>query len=97
MELSQALVYIAAGLMLSLGAIGAAIGIGILGGRFLEGSARQPELIPVLRTQFFIVMGLTDALPVISVAMGLYLMFAGEMGIRPPAGPTFLVHHEAKA
>ncbi len=76
MELSQALVYIAAGLMLSLGAIGAAIGIGILGGRFLEGSARQPELIPVLRTQFFIVMGLTDALPVISIAMGLYLMFA---------------------
>ncbi len=76
MELSQALVFIAAGLMLSLGAIGAAIGIGILGGRFLEGSARQPELIPVLRTQFFIVMGLTDALPVISVAMGLYLMFA---------------------
>jgi len=76
MELTQALVYIAAGLMLSLGAIGAAIGIGILGGRFLEGSARQPELIPVLRTQFFIVMGLTDALPVISVAMGLYLMFA---------------------
>ena len=76
MELSQALVYIAAGLMLSLGAIGAAIGIGILGGCFLEGSARQPELIPVLRTQFFIVMGLTDALPVISVAMGLYLMFA---------------------
>ncbi|NCA89509.1 MAG: F0F1 ATP synthase subunit C [Gammaproteobacteria bacterium] len=76
MELSQALVYVAAALMLSLGAIGAAIGIGILGGRFLEGSARQPELIPVLRTQFFIVMGLTDALPVISVAMGLYLMFA---------------------
>ena len=76
MELSQALVYVAAALMLSLGAIGAAIGIGILGGRFLEGSARQPELIPVLRTQFFSVMGLTDALPVISVAMGLYLMFA---------------------
>lgn len=76
MELSQALVFVAAALMLSLGAIGAAIGIGILGGRFLEGSARQPELIPVLRTQFFIVMGLTDALPVISVAMGLYLMFA---------------------
>jgi len=74
--MEHALIYIAAGLMLSLGAIGAAIGIGILGGRFLEGSARQPELIPVLRTQFFIVMGLTDALPVISVAMGLYLMFA---------------------
>lgn len=76
MELSQAVQFIASGLMLGLGALGAAIGIGILGGRFLEGAARQPELIPMLRTQFFIVMGLTDALPVISIAMGLYLMFA---------------------
>jgi len=76
MELAQAVLYIAAGLMLGLGALGAAIGIGVLGGRFLEGAARQPELIPMLRTQFFIVMGLTDALPVISIAMGLYLMFA---------------------
>jgi len=73
---ATAILYIAAGLMLSLGALGAAVGIGVLGGRFLEGAARQPELIPVLRTQFFIVVGLTDALPVISIAMGLYLMFA---------------------
>lgn len=76
MELAVAVKFIAAGLMLGLGALGAAIGIGVLGGRFLEGAARQPELIPMLRTQFFIVMGLTDALPVISIAMGLYLMFA---------------------
>ena len=76
MELATAILFIAAGLMLGLGAFGAAVGIGVLGGRFLEGAARQPELIPMLRTQFFIVMGLTDALPVISIAMGLYLMFA---------------------
>ena len=76
MELASALLFIAAGLMLGLGALGAAVGIGVLGGRFLEGAARQPELIPMLRVQFFIVMGLTDALPVISIAMGLYLMFA---------------------
>ncbi|MCF7982888.1 MAG: F0F1 ATP synthase subunit C [Thiohalocapsa sp.] len=76
MEIAQALVIVAAGLMLGLGAIGAGVGIGVLGGRFLEGAARQPELIPMLRTQFFIVMGLTDALPVIAIAMGLYAMFA---------------------
>ena len=76
MEMAQALLIIAAAIMLGLGAVGAAVGIGVLGGRFLEGAARQPELIPMLRTQFFIVMGLTDALPVISIAMGLYLMFA---------------------
>ena len=46
-----ALQLIAAGLMLGLGAMGAAIGIGVLGGRFLEGAARQPELIPMPRPQ----------------------------------------------
>ena len=35
---------IAVSLMLGLGAVGAAIGMGILGGKFLEGVARQPEL-----------------------------------------------------
>ncbi|MGD9000076.1 MAG: F0F1 ATP synthase subunit C [Granulosicoccaceae bacterium] len=71
-----AMLYVAGGLMLGFGALGAAVGIGILGGRFLEGAARQPELIPMLRTQFFIVMGLVDALPVIAIAIGLYVLFA---------------------
>ncbi|MDY6890633.1 MAG: F0F1 ATP synthase subunit C [Pseudomonadota bacterium] len=72
----EATLYIAAALMLGLGAIGAAIGIGILGGKFLEGAARQPELVPLLRTQFFIVMGLVDAIPMIGVGLALYVMFA---------------------
>lgn len=67
---------LAAGIMMGLAAIGAAIGIGILGGKFLEGSARQPDLLPLLRTQFFIVMGLVDAIPMIGVGLGLYLLFA---------------------
>lgn len=76
MEISVALLYVAGALMLGIGAAGAAVGIGVLGGRFLEGAARQPELIPMLRTQFFIVMGLVDALPVIAIAIGLYVLFA---------------------
>lgn len=67
---------LAAAMMLGLGAIGAAIGIGILGGKFLEGAARQPELVPLLRTQFFIVMGLVDAIPMIGVGLGMYVLFA---------------------
>ncbi len=66
----------AAAVMMGLSAIGAAIGIGILGGKFLEGAARQPDLIPLLGTQFFIVMGLVDAIPMIGVGLGLYVMFA---------------------
>ena len=76
MEMGNALLYIASGLMMGLGALGAAVGIGILGGRFLEGAARQPELIPMLRTRFFIVMGLVDAVPMIAVGLAMYVMFA---------------------
>lgn len=75
MEMSQALLYLASAIMMGLGAVAAAIGIGLLGGRFLEGAARQPELVPLLRTQFFIVMGLVDALPIIAIAISLYLIF----------------------
>ena len=57
-------------------AVGASIGIGILGGKFLEGAARQPDLTSSLRTQFFIVMGLVDAIPMIATGLGLYLIFA---------------------
>ena len=74
--MEQSVIYIAAGLMMGLGAVGAAIGVGVLGGKYLEGAARQPELIPLLSTQLFIGMGLVDAVPMIAVGLGLYLMFA---------------------
>jgi F-type H+-transporting ATPase subunit c len=70
------LLYLAASLMMGLGAIGAAIGVGILGGKFMEGVARQPELLPMLRTQLFIILGLVDAVPMIAVGISLYLIFA---------------------
>jgi F-type H+-transporting ATPase subunit c len=74
--MEQALLVMAAALMMGLGAIGAAIGVGLLGSRFLEGAARQPELVPLLRTQFFVVMGLVDAVPMISVGISMYVLFA---------------------
>jgi F-type H+-transporting ATPase subunit c len=74
--MEQALLVLAAALMMGFAAIGAAIGIGLLGGRFIEAAARQPELVPMLRTQFFIVMGLTDAVPMIAVGISMYVLFA---------------------
>ena len=74
--MEASLLYIAGAMLLGLGALGAAIGIGILGARFLEGIARQPELLPMLRTQFFIVMGLVDAVPMIGVGIAFYILFA---------------------
>lgn len=73
---SGELLYVAAALMMGLGAVGAAIGVGNLGGKFLEGVARQPEMLPLLRTQLFIVLGLVDAVPMIAVGISFYIMFA---------------------
>ena len=74
---------IAVGLMLGLAAVGAAIGIGLMGGRFLEGCARQPELANSLQTKMFLLAGLIDAIPIIAVAIGLYFLFAS--GLVDPA------------
>ena len=56
------LVYVAVALIIGLGALGTAIGFGILGGKFLESAARQPELAPTLQVKMFIVAGLIDAI-----------------------------------
>ncbi|MDE2342181.1 MAG: F0F1 ATP synthase subunit C, partial [Betaproteobacteria bacterium] len=46
------------------------------GGRFLEGAARQPEMIPTLQVKMFIVAGLLDAVTMIGVGIGLFMLFA---------------------
>ena len=69
-------IYLAAGLMIGLGGLGAAIGVGVLGSKMLEGSARQPELTSMLQAKFFVVMSVVDVIPIIGLAIGLYLIFA---------------------
>ena len=69
-------VSIAVALLIGFGALGTAIGFGLLGGRFLEGAARQPEMIPTLQVKMFIVAGLLDAVTMIGVGIALYLLFA---------------------
>jgi len=67
---------IAVSLLIGLGALGTAIGFGLLGGKFLEGAARQPEMIPQLQVKMFIVAGLLDAVSMIGVGIGLFFTFA---------------------
>ena len=66
---------IAIGLIIGLGAIGACIGIGIMGSKFLESAARQPELVPMLQGRMFLLAGLIDAAFLIGVGLAMY--FAG--------------------
>ncbi|MED5526772.1 F0F1 ATP synthase subunit C [Gallaecimonas pentaromativorans] len=67
---------IAVALLIGLGALGTAIGFGLLGGKFLESAARQPELAPMLQVKMFIVAGLLDAVTMIGVGLALFFTFA---------------------
>ncbi|MCL5261450.1 MAG: F0F1 ATP synthase subunit C [Gammaproteobacteria bacterium] len=71
----QSFTAIGAALLICVAAIGTAIGFGILGGKFLESVARQPELSPMLMMRMFLMAGLIDAFAAISVAVGLLLIF----------------------
>lgn len=72
----QGMTAIAVGIILGMGALGTAIGFGVLGGKFLEGAARQPEMVPMLQVKMFIVAGLLDAVTMIGVGLALYFTFA---------------------
>ena len=76
MEIVIGLTAIAVAILIGFGALGVGIGMGLLGGRFLEGSARQPELAPMLQTKMFLVVALLDAVAMIGVGIALFFAFA---------------------
>jgi F-type H+-transporting ATPase subunit c len=71
----QGMTAIAVSILIGMGALGTAMGFGLLGGKFLEGSARQPEMIPKLQVKMFIVAGLLDAVTMIGVGVALLFTF----------------------
>jgi F-type H+-transporting ATPase subunit c len=73
---NAALVALACGLIIGLGAIGACIGIALMGGKYLEASARQPELINTLQVKMFLLAGLIDANFLIGVGVAMLFAFA---------------------
>src|SRR5438045_3174893 len=73
---------LAVAILIGVGAIGTAIGFALLGGKFLEGAARQPEMIPQLQVKMFIIAGLLDAVSMIGVGIALFFTFANPfMGV----------------
>ena len=71
-----AIVALACGIIIGLGAMGASIGIAIMGSKYLEASARQPELIDTLQTKMFILAGLIDDAYLIGVGIAMMFAFA---------------------
>jgi len=75
----QAFTALGIGLIVGLGAMGAALGIGIMGSKFLESVARQPELAPMLSGRMFLLAGLIDAAFLIGVALAMFFAFANPL------------------
>jgi F-type H+-transporting ATPase subunit c len=71
-----AMVALSCGLIVGLGALGACIGIALMGGKFIEASARQPELMEQLQVKMFLLAGLVDAAFLIGVGIAMMFAFA---------------------
>ena len=75
----QAYTGVGIGLIIGLGAAGACIGSGIMCASFLEGAARQPEMIPQLQGKVFLLLGLIDASFIIGVGLAMMFAFANPL------------------
>lgn len=62
--------------ILSIAAIGTAIAFAMLGGKFLDVTARQPEMAPMLLTRMLMLAGLLDGVSMIGVGICLYFSLA---------------------
>ena len=74
--MTPVLLPLAIAILIAIPAAGSCIGIGLSASRFLEASARQPELGPELQTKFFLSAGLLDGAFIIATGIGLWFATA---------------------
>src|SRR5262249_38064628 len=71
---------LAVGHMIGLGAIGSCLGIGVLAAKYLESSARQPELMERLQGKVFLLVGVLDGAFIVATGIGLWFATANPFG-----------------
>ncbi len=74
-ELVQGLKYLAAGLCMGLGAWGPAVGEGFIGGKALEGMARQPEMANTLLRNMIIADAIAETTGIYSLLVAIMILF----------------------
>jgi F-type H+-transporting ATPase subunit c len=67
---------LAVGHMIGMGAIGSCLGIGIMASKYLEASARQPEMMEPLQSKVFLLVGVLDGAFIIATGIGLWFALA---------------------
>lgn len=67
--------FIGAGLVMGLGAIGPALGIGMLAGRAMESLGRNPDAAPVIQTNMILGIAFTEALGIYALVVAVMIGF----------------------
>ena len=60
---------------LGLASVGAALGDGVVGGKTIQGMARQPEAKNTLLTNMIIMVGLIESIPIIAAVIAIVLVY----------------------
>jgi len=71
---------LAVALLIGLPAFGSCIGIGLATMKFLDASARQPELMAQLQTKYFLGVGVIDGAFIVATGIGLWFATANPFG-----------------
>lgn len=75
----DAMTMLAAAILLAGAAIGSALGVGSVGAKLIESTARQPTEASMLQNKAFLMAGMLDAIPILAVAVALLLLFANPL------------------
>jgi len=74
-ELIRTVTFIASAICMGMGAVGSAIGIGIIGGKDIAGSARNPEAEGGLLKTMLIAMAIASTTAMYALLVALLLLF----------------------
>jgi F-type H+-transporting ATPase subunit c len=72
----QTMTILGVSMIVSIGAIGTAIGFAMLGSKFLDVTARQPEIASMLLSRMFMIAALLDGVTMIGIGLSLYFSLA---------------------
>jgi len=67
--------YVAAAVAMGLGALGPALGIGMLAGRAMESLGRNPDAAPVIQTNMILGIAFTEAIAIYSLVVAIMIGF----------------------
>lgn len=72
---TEAMKLLAAGLCMGIGAVGSAIGEGYIGGKAMEGMARNPQMADKLFTNMIVAIALAESTAIYSLVVSLIILF----------------------